>query len=535
MDLDKMIIEKRIQALSESSLDGDYFQEDVNIHQIYADILTEAVQVKTGDLIHKDKIQDTKVVPENGDHSKMIVSLKELLDYEDENFVTECYRKILGREPDRNGLQDQLHRLRMQELTKTEIIYNICKSPEGQMRGVVIQGIEMRYKCIVVLKKGFKIPVVGRIGRYIWKFFQVNKTIYRISVWGENTTNKLNVEELKLQQIHAEVQNMLNIIEQKIQIQNEKELWLKCEYSALRSMLNQRLDEINTLEENIRNNNILLDKHDQFINQYNREDGQILQKLIVNWCNLQTSIDNNENNIGDVKSSNSQINVSKDKYFSIDYFDFENSFRGSREHIKKIQKIYLPYFSGKRKVVDLGCGRGEFVELLLENQVGVFGIDMYQPYVEYCKMLSLPVEQGDAICYLKNQRNLDGIFVGQVVEHLEIEQIIELCQVAYEKLEKGCYLIMETPNPTSLAIYTEAFYEDPSHNKPVHPRTLKYLAEKAGFSEVEILYTESSRMPYSIPALDESIGKNVSQFNQAMRRVSALLYGSQDYALIAKK
>ncbi len=238
--------------------------------------------------------------------------------------------------------------------------------------------------------------------------------------------------------------------------------------------------------------------------------------------------------VSQVSGQSLPVEESGDVYASIDYFDFENHFRGSREHVKNVQTMYLPYFEGKKNVLDLGCGRGEFTEMLLEKNVGVTGVDQYVPYVEYMKMLGLPVVLDDAVRYLKKQENVDGIFVGQVVEHISVEQIMELCRLAYEKLEDGCYLIMETPNPTSLAIYTECFYMDPSHEKPVHPQTLKYFAEKAGFSSVEILYTQSSRLPFSIPKLKED-EEEYKEFNQAMERVSNLLFGSQDYAIIARK
>ena len=83
--------------------------------------------------------------------------------------------------------------------------------------------------------------------------------------------------------------------------------------------------------------------------------------------------------------------------------------------------------------------------------------------------------------------------------------------------------------------YTNEFYMDPSHIKPVHPELLKYLAQKTGFREVEIVYTECSRVPKSIPALELEIEGNVEEFNEGMKEVSELLYGSRDYAIIARK
>ncbi len=222
-------------------------------------------------------------------------------------------------------------------------------------------------------------------------------------------------------------------------------------------------------------------------------------------------------------------------YESIDYFDFENHFRGSIENIKKSQEFYLKYFADKKNVLDIGCGRGEFLSLLKEKGISAKGIDIYEPYADYCRMNGLDAVCGDGTEYLAQCSGIDGIFVGQVVEHLDVKSIIRLCNTAYEKLSEGGCIVIETPNPTSLAIYTNAFYIDPSHVKPVHPLTMKYFLEKAGFGNIEIIYTENSRPQTSIPALTVSGEENTEEFNLAMKKVSDLLFGSQDYAVIAVK
>lgn len=219
-------------------------------------------------------------------------------------------------------------------------------------------------------------------------------------------------------------------------------------------------------------------------------------------------------------------------YDCIDYFDFENHFRGSIDSIKKAQEIYLPYFRGKKNVLDIGCGRGEFLSLMKDNGINAVGVDIYEPYVDYCNMKDLSAVCGDGAEYLAHCGEVDGIFLGQVVEHLKIHQIVNICSAAYEKLPKGGCIVIETPNPTSLAIYTNAFYIDPSHVKPVHPMTMKYCLEKAGFTNTEIIYTESSKPPFAIPELKID---GAGEFNEAMDKVSSLLYGSQDYAIIAVK
>lgn len=223
---------------------------------------------------------------------------------------------------------------------------------------------------------------------------------------------------------------------------------------------------------------------------------------------------------------------SSSDYDCIDYFDFENHFRGSIESIKKAQEAYLPYFRDKKNVLDIGCGRGEFLSLMQDNGINAVGVDIYEPYVDYCKMKGFRAVCGDGAEYLSQCGEVDGIFLGQVVEHLKIHQIVDICSMAYEKLPEGGCIVIETPNPTSLAIYTNAFYIDPSHVKPVHPMMMKYCLEKAGFKNTEIIYTESSRPPYSIPALEI---EGAESFNEAMKQVSSVLYGSQDYAVIAVK
>ena len=222
-------------------------------------------------------------------------------------------------------------------------------------------------------------------------------------------------------------------------------------------------------------------------------------------------------------------------YESIDYFDFENHFRGSIDSIKKSQEFYLKYFRDKKNVVDIGCGRGEFLSLLKDNGISAKGVDIYPPYVDYCNMKGLSAVCGDGSQFLSGLDCVDGIFVGQVVEHLEVHEIIRLCNTAYEKLSSGGCIVIETPNPTSLAIYTNAFYIDPSHVKPVHPLTMKYYLEKAGFRNIEIIYTETSRADCGIPELKVQNAEQLDEFNKSMKRVSELLFGSQDYAVIAVK
>ncbi|WP_252221707.1 MULTISPECIES: methyltransferase domain-containing protein [unclassified Clostridium] len=223
--------------------------------------------------------------------------------------------------------------------------------------------------------------------------------------------------------------------------------------------------------------------------------------------------------------------------YGIDYFEFENRFRGIRKDIKNRQTIYLEYFKNKNNVLDIGCGRGEFLELLNENSINAKGIDVCETFIKYCKYRKLDAILEDGVSYLNkiNDNSVDGVFMSQVAEHLETEYLIELVSKVYNKLEKGSYFIAETPNPVMLSTFSNSFYIDPSHKNPVHPETFKFILEKAGFKDIQIMFTECSKTEYTLPLLHDESVNNLKEFNNGINHLNDLLFGSQDYAIIAKK
>ncbi len=507
------------------------------------------------------------------------IDIKELYRYSDREFIEKAYIDILFRKPDIEGEKHFLSYLRSSEYSAAEILYMLRHSSEGEKNGVNIVGLDEEYRKRMKRKKLMSIPVIGRCIKYVRGLLRANRRIENLKKenyylrdkiyngkfildgrttqlaqrvdTSERKTDTLVKAMEKLDAVTRKVSDNVSELNRESKINAEK----MSEQSASIAELSKELDKRcanceNSLREldgythqignNIADINKALSNYDGVLSEYVHEDKKTLQLLLAEVFSLKTRLNAIENGSERtvVKTSynthEAQIAHVSNVYSSIDYFDFENHFRGSREHVKNVQRIYIPYFEGRKNVFDLGCGRGEFTELLRDNNIGVIGVDTYEPYVEYMKSLGLPVVLDDAISYLHHQKSADGIFLGQVIEHLSVDQIVTICNMAYEKLEEGCCLIMETPNPRSLAIYTSAFYIDPSHQKPVHPFTLKYIAEKAGFSKVDILYTDSSRPPFSIPKIKED-EPDFDRFNEAMQKVSELLFGSQDYAVIARK
>ena len=207
-----------------------------------------------------------------------------------------------------------------------------------------------------------------------------------------------------------------------------------------------------------------------------------------------------------------------------DYGRFAERFRGTEEYVKAGQAFYLPYFEGRQNVLDIGCGRGEFLEMMRDAGVAASGIDLSEESVATCRHKRLSAAVADLFVYLENlpEASLDGIFCSQVVEHLEPSRLPEMVRLCASRLQRGGVIAIETPNPECLAIFATHFYLDPTHHRPVpHPLMAFYL-EEFGIGNIEVrkLAPAADSMP-SVKSLPED-------FREAF-------FGGLDYAVLGKK
>ncbi len=207
---------------------------------------------------------------------------------------------------------------------------------------------------------------------------------------------------------------------------------------------------------------------------------------------------------------------------AIDWFTFAHKFRGPEPKIRAHFARYLPLFAPADNVLDLGCGRGEFLRLLRDQKIRARGLDLGLENVALCQAEGLDVEALDFFTYLPGlaDQSLGGIFCAQVIEHLPAPQLPELIRLCAAKLKPGARILFETPNPECLAIFATHFYLDPTHVRPVPPALMEFYLAEAGFTSitVERLGTAANDFP-EVAALPES-------FRQRF-------FGSLDYAVHA--
>ena len=215
------------------------------------------------------------------------------------------------------------------------------------------------------------------------------------------------------------------------------------------------------------------------------------------------------------------------------YEGFQERYRGSSEQVREMQSHYEGYFSepADGPVLDLGCGRGEFLEVLREKSIPCSGVDLADAAVTFAKKRGLDIEKRDLIQALENSadQSLGGIVSFQVIEHLPLRAITRVLRLAKQKLRPGGILILETVNIASLYTHANAFTMDPTHSLALHPLTLQFMAEDARFSDINIVYGAE------VPSEDKLETSDLPpELSENFRRLNTLLFAPQDYAIIAR-
>ena len=225
------------------------------------------------------------------------------------------------------------------------------------------------------------------------------------------------------------------------------------------------------------------------------------------------------------------------------YVGFEQAFRGTETDIARRLEGYCSRFDGADGVLDVGCGRGEFLGMLRDRGVSGRGLDVNHEMVAVCRARGLDVAEGDALEYLDSlpDGSLGGLIATQVVEHFRSDYLMRFLELAYHTLRPGSTIILETLNVDSWSAFFGPYLQDITHERPLPPETLRFLLEASGFQRVELQFSspaddaaklQTVEPPESAP---EELVRMAETFNANVGKINTLLFTFLDYAAIAQK
>ena len=219
-----------------------------------------------------------------------------------------------------------------------------------------------------------------------------------------------------------------------------------------------------------------------------------------------------------------------------DYVGFERRFRGDPDVVlDQLRERYLSILKDHSPVLDIGCGRGELLSVLADNGAETIGVDTDPAMVAEARARDLEVHEVDALTFLRArpENSLGSIVALHLAEHLELDALIEMLELAASRLRPGGVFIAETPNPATLIVLGNSYILDPTHVRPLHPSLFTFLCEGAGFRSVHLEFYSPAEAYQLAPIDVPDAPEWVAGINAAFERLNNVLFGPQDYAVFA--
>ena len=442
--------------------------------------------------------------PEPFEYKEEGYHINDFLKYHDQHFVINAYRGILRRGPDSEALQYFLKNLRSGKMTKAEVLGRLRYAPEGRAAKVKISGLLWNF----TIQSSFRIPVLGYCSRLATGIVNLPVIIRNMQVLEENAFTQL-------QQQGNDLNNALGQLGSGLERKADRqELEVGLDSKAEKEQIEPIKNEIREILRQTRDHKL------------NIIDQQRRLKLLLEEARKRLP---EPLSTGQIK----KMVKEEDHLLDAAYVSFEDQFRGTREDIKERQKIYLPYIrksgAGEKKspLLDIGCGRGEWLEVLEEEEFVAQGIDINSVLVEECRGRGSEVVEGDAIEYLRSLTDASiGAVTGfHIIEHLPFGLLVALLDETVRILKSGGVAIFETPNPENILVSAFKYYFDPTHRNPLPPGMIKFLVESRGLCQVEVLRLHP----------DEPSSRLQDDGSEIVERFNEYFYGPQDYAVVGYK
>jgi O-antigen chain-terminating methyltransferase len=423
--------------------------------------------------------------------------VSELLAYSDADFVDMAYRCVFRRAPDDAGFNHYLQALRGGRVTKIALLQTLLASPEGQAVGVHVDGMYLPS----LLERWRTIRFIGPIIAWAHALLRLDASVTR---------------QAARDAYHSrEIQELGRIVNEGTQQFAQRIAALKVEVAG-----RAKVTELAELKKD----------HASVLTHLHHLEAEILARS--------QALDDRINHLDTSHESRDEQAAVALRALDSFYAAFEDHFRGDRAVIRTRVEPYLPLIreagagTPEAPVVDVGCGRGEWLELIRDSGLIGKGIEINRVFIDMCRGLGLDITEGDAIESLRAmpEGSAGAVTAMHLIEHLAFEQAIALLDEMRRVLRPGGIVIVETPNPENLSVGHHWFYTDPTHRNPIPPQTLRWIVEARGFSEIRIERLDLARGLNVPPPVNTDVpGADAINTLMASMRVGS------DYAVIGKR
>jgi SAM-dependent methyltransferase len=510
--------------------------------------------------------------------------VNDLLKFHDREFVRNAYRAVLKREPDDAGYAEYVENLRSGRFNKIDILASLRFSPEGKGKAVGLEGLTFP----AFVRRLYRVPVFGyliewtisilrlpmllrsqrqfeshtiaqqeRLAHHINSVSErvtsaLDSLAQRDAEWQDNLSevnrsfaSDLNRVSTQLLEDFAKVVDEISEAHKKVSALHHQKIGglFREQQAIVEDQEKMRADMQAYLlseQERSRRQAELLETYDERLNQakakYETLMNQLTQRLqqtraelVMQERRLSLLLEEARKRLPE-PFSQEQLETFADEgshVLDVLYASFEDEFRGSRQDIKDRFRVYLPILMDagiKGAIVDLGCGRGEWLEVLRDEGFEARGVEKNRAMIEQCRERSLEVTESDAITYLQGlpAGSLRAVTGFHFIEHLPFETLIRLLDEVVRVLKPGGLAIFETPNPENIMVSSYNFYLDPTHRNPLPGPMARFLLESRGLSRVRVMMLNP--LEHKI----EGEGELILRFND-------LFFGPRDYSVVGQK
>ena len=468
--------------------------------------------------------------------------LDDLLVFHDATFVRNAYKAVLKRDPDDSGFVQYLRKLREGSRSKIDILGSLRFSPEGRSKEVKIEGLAPR----AFFRKVYSVPLLGYVIELLVTMARLPHLVanhrrleahcaaqhselleafrnshdllsnHIVEAATNVSSNYKKIADLHYQQLKALIREQKEIIEDQNRLKSEVAVQL----SAAEEQLKQQAGNQETHEDQLQTLKAQTEKRLQ----------QTTRDLVLQERRVALLLEEARKRLPGPFEPEQLQTLAEEKDHLLDslFAALEDEFRGTRADIKDLSRFYLPILQDAgvtSGILDIGCGRGEWLEVLKEAGLGARGIDLNRVMIEHCSQMGLDAIESEAVSYLQLQadNSLSAITAFHFAEHLPLTTLIKFLDEALRALRSGGLIILETPNPENLLVGSCNFYLDPTHRNPIPIPTMQLLVESRGFCSLET---------FKLHAVTSSMLQGEDELT---KRFNHYICGPMDYAIAGRK